>query len=82
MNEQSYSFEQDSVATFAENPLVRSVAHNLRQNLGARAVPMAHQAIERMRVLSDEVGLKLWLAIHARIVEEENNALPAGFAVH
>lgn len=82
MTEQGYSFENDSVATFVENPLVRSVAHNLRQNLGARAVPMAHQAIERMRVLSDEVGLKLWLAIHARMVAEESDALPAGVAVH
>ena len=82
MNEQSYSFEHESVATFAENPLVRSVAKNLRQNLGARAVPMAHQAIERMRSLSDEVGLKLWLAIHARMVAEENKALPAGVMVH
>lgn len=82
MTEQSYTFEHESAATFAQNPLVRSVARNLRQNLGAKAVPMAHQAIERMRTLSDEVGLKLWLAIHARMVEEENNALPAGIAVH
>lgn len=82
MTEQSCAFEHESVATFAQNPLVRSVARNLRQNLGPKAVPMAHQAIERMRNLSDEVGLKLWLAIHARMVEEENGALPSSVAVH
>ena len=82
MNEQSLSFEHETAASFAQNPLVCHVARNLRQNLGARAVPMAHQAIERMRSLSDEVGLKLWLAIHAHMVAEENAALPAGAAVH
>ncbi len=82
MTEQSYSFEHESAATFAQHPLVRSVARNLRQNLGPKAVPMAHQAIERMRTLSDEVGLNLWLAIHARMVAEDNDTLPASVAVH
>lgn len=82
MTEQSCTFEHETAATFAQHPLVRHVARNLRQNLGSRAVPMAHQAIERMRVSSDEVGLKLWLAIHARMVEEETATLPAGVAVH
>lgn len=67
---------------YAQNPLVRQVARNLRHNLGARAVPAAHQAIEKMRAASDAVGLSLWLAIHARIVAEENAALPGGVAVH
>lgn len=82
MTEPSYSFEHQTAATFAQHPLVCSVARNLRQNLGPRAVPMAHQAIERMRALSDEVGLQLWLAIHACMVEEEDAVLPEGVAVH
>lgn len=82
MTEQSWNLEQESAAAFARNPLVSHVASNLRQNLGARAVPVAHQAIERMRTLSDEVGLKLWLAIHACMVAEEAEAAPAGVAVH
>lgn len=82
MTEQIWNYEQESVAGFTRNPLVCTVARNLRQNLGPKAVPMAHQAIERMRTLSDEVGLKLWLAIHARMVEEESALHPAGVAVH
>ncbi|MCH8683753.1 hypothetical protein [Pedomonas mirosovicensis] len=83
MIEQAWTVEQDMGASaYAQNPLVRQVAQNLRNNLGSRAVDMAHQAIERMRANSDAVGLSLWLAIHARMVEEEQATLPAGIAVH
>lgn len=83
MSEQAWTVEQDMGAgAYAQNPLVRQVARNLRNNLGARAVAMAHQAIERMRASRDDVGLSLWLAIHARMVEEESTALPVGVAVH
>lgn len=83
MMEQAWRIEQDMGAiAYAQNPLVQQVAHDLRRNLGARAEPAACQAIARMRAASDAVGLSLWLAIHARIVEEEAAAMPDGVALH
>ncbi|MGK2286988.1 hypothetical protein ACSJJU_13020 [Pedomonas sp. V897] len=83
MVEQAWVIEQDMGAgVYAQNPLVQHVARTLRRDLGERAVPAAHRAIEKMRAASDAVGLSLWLAIHARIVEEEGLTLPEGVAVH
>lgn len=70
------------VATYQRHPLVQHVARNLRINLGDRAVPMAHQAIERMRNLCNEEGLTLWLAIHASMMEAEVSAPAADIVLH
>lgn len=52
-----------------QNDLIGHVAGNLWNRLGTRALTLADAAVERMHRASDDDGLDLWLAIHARLID-------------
>ena len=45
-------------------------ARNLARNLGEKALPYAHAALEKMRLTGDADGFDIWAAIERRLAFE------------
>lgn len=58
------------------------VAENLARSFGARALHYTGEALQKMRRLGDDDGLKTWLAIHEKLTAQPGLDASGSVQIH